>query len=35
MSSGAGCEEALPGAALGGIAMYILTSYTGNGRAKF
>lgn len=35
MSSGARCEEALPGTALGGIAMSILTSYYGNGGAKF
>jgi hypothetical protein len=35
MSSGARCEETLPGAALGGIAMSILISYTGNGGAKF
>jgi hypothetical protein len=35
MSSGAWCEEALPGTALGGIAMSILTSYSGNGWPKF
>jgi hypothetical protein len=35
MSSGARCGEALPGTALGGIAMSILTSYYGNGGAKF
>jgi hypothetical protein len=35
MSSGARCEEALPGTALGGIAMSILTSYYGDGGAKF
>ena len=35
MSSGARCEKALPGTALGGIAISILTSYYGNGGAKF
>ena len=34
-SSGAWREEALPGAALGGIAMSILTFSSGNGGAKF
>jgi hypothetical protein len=35
MSSGARCEEALPGTALGGIAMSILTFYYGRRKAKF
>jgi hypothetical protein len=35
MSSGARSEEALPGTALGGIAMSILTFYYGDGTAKF
>jgi len=35
MSSGARCEEALPGTALGGIAMSILTFYYGKRKAKF
>jgi hypothetical protein len=35
MSSGARCEEALPGTALGGIAMSILTFYYGKSEAKF
>ncbi len=35
MSSGARCGEALPGTALGGIAISILTAYYGNGGAKF
>jgi len=35
MSSGARCEEALPGTALGGIAMCILTFYYGKRKAKF
>jgi hypothetical protein len=35
MSSGARCEEALPGTALGGIAMSILAFYYGKGKAKF
>src|SRR5437667_3576844 len=33
--SGARCEEALSGTALGGIAIYILTFLSGNGWAKF
>ncbi len=35
MSSGARCEKALPGTALGGIAISILISYYGNGGAEF
>ncbi len=35
MNSGARREKALPGAALGGIAMSILTFSSGNGVAKF
>jgi hypothetical protein len=35
MSSGARREEVLPGTALGGIAMSILTFYSGNTGAKF
>jgi len=35
MSCGARCEEALPGTALGGIAMSILTFYYGKRKAKF
>ena len=35
MSSGARSEKALPGTALEGIAISILTSYYGNGGAKF
>jgi hypothetical protein len=35
MNSGARSEKALPGAALGGIAMSILTSYNGNSGTKF
>lgn len=35
MRPGAGCEEALPGAVLGGIAVTILTYLYGNGWTKF
>jgi hypothetical protein len=35
MSSGARCEEARPGTALGGMAISILTFYSGKGEAKF
>jgi hypothetical protein len=35
MKSGARCEEALTGTALGGIAVTILTFFYGNGGMKF